>query len=169
MPKQTEIFDELAHLRSLVGFLGEKSQCNWWDTNFLNPTGLQFLEINFPRSAFAAGVSSVTEAAKRLHDEFIGKGNVYHLFRFPSSVEEAIHEQLMANTGQLVPDVLDTKMALEKLKEFTSNVVDAPEGPIQIGTEKKMLSVLAVDELARHYHNAFSNGKMCFPYFTVES
>ena len=76
LEQSTRIVTNMTSLRTLVGFLGEKSQCNWWDTSFLSSTGLQFLEINFPRSAFAAGVSSVTEAAKRLHDEFIGKGNV---------------------------------------------------------------------------------------------
>ena len=61
-------------IRALVGYLGEKSQLNWWDTNFLSETGLQFLSINFPRSSFSAGVNSVSTAARRLHDERIGKG-----------------------------------------------------------------------------------------------
>jgi hypothetical protein len=163
--KYGNLFGTLAHQRALVGFLGEKSQCNWWDTNFLSPTGLQFLEINFPRSALAAGCNAVTEAAKRLHDELIGKGNVYHLFRFPSSVEEEIHRQLMTNSGHFTQDLVDKETALRKLKDLTSDSVDSPEGPKQIGTGKNLLSAFTIDELAKHYYDAFSNNKLCFPYF----
>ena len=87
--------DDLITLRTIVGFLGENPQFCWWDTNFLSQTGLQFLAINFPRSAFSAGCNSVTEAAKRLHDERIGKSGVYHLFRFPTYSEESIHRHLL--------------------------------------------------------------------------
>jgi hypothetical protein len=62
------LIDKLLQLRVLVSYLGEKDQFNWWDTSFLGKTGQKFLEINFPRSAFSAGVHSVTEAAKQLHD-----------------------------------------------------------------------------------------------------
>jgi hypothetical protein len=45
-------------LRTLVGFLGEKPQFGWWDTNFLSKTSLQFLEITFPKSARTLGDGS---------------------------------------------------------------------------------------------------------------
>ena len=162
-----QIIKKLITLRSLVGFLGEKSQFNWWDTNFLSSTGLQFLAINFPRSAFSAGCNSVSEAARRLHDERIGKGGVYHLFRFPTSIEESIHKQLFdIDSNELIPCFKDIETALEKLKELASDSVIAPDGPVQIGTEKNMFSDFAIEELAKHYHNAFSDEKKCFPYFT---
>lgn len=154
-------------LRALVGFLGEKSQFNWWDTNFLSSTGLQFLAINFPLSAFSAGCNSVSEAARRLHDERLGKGGVYHLFRFPTSIEESIHKQLLnIDSNELIPYFKDIKTALDQLKEFVSDSGIAPDGPVQIGTGKNMFSDFAIEELAKHYHNAFSDGKKCFPYFT---
>lgn len=162
-----QIIIKLITLRSLVGFLGEKSQFNWWDTNFLSSTGLQFLAINFPRSAFSAGCNSVSEAARRLHDERIGKGGVYHLFRFPTSIEESIHKQLLdIDSNTLIPYLKDKETALNKLKSFISSSVNAPDGPVQIGTAKNMFSDSAIEELAKHYHNAFSDGKKCFPYFT---
>lgn len=162
-----QIIIKLITLRSLVGFLGEKSQFNWWDMNFLSSTGLQFLAINFPRSAFSAGCNSVSEAARRLHDERIGKGGVYHLFRFPTSIEESIHKQLLnIDSNELIPYLKDKETALNKLKSFISSSVNAPDGPVQIGTGKNMFSDFAIEELAKHYHNAFSDGKKCFPYFT---
>lgn len=154
-------------LRALVGFLGEKPQFGWWDTNFLSSTGLQFLAINFPRSAFSAGCNSVSEAARRSHDERIGKGGVYHLFRFPTSIEESIHKQLLdIDSNELIAWLNNTEIALEKLKGFVSDSGIAPDGPVQIGTGKNMFSDFAIEELAKHYHNAFSDGKKCFPYFT---
>lgn len=89
------MIDKLLHLRILVGYPGEKDQGNWWDTSFLNKTGQKFLEINFPRSAFAAAVHSVTEAAKQLHDRRIARGRVFHLFRLPATAEEKFHLQLL--------------------------------------------------------------------------
>jgi len=89
------LIDKLLHLRILVGYPGEKDQGNWWDTSFLNKTGQKFLEINFPRSAFAAAVHSVTEAAKQLHDRRIARGRVFHLFRLPATAEEKFHLQLL--------------------------------------------------------------------------
>jgi len=156
-----QIIIKLITLRSLVGFLGEKSQFNWWDTNFLSSTGLQFLAINFPRSAFSAGCNSVSEA------ERIGKGGVYHLFRFPTSIEESIHKQLLdIDSNELITWLNNTEIALEKLKGFVSDSVIAPDGPVQIGTGKNMFSDFAIEELTKYYHNAFSDGKKCFPYFT---
>ena len=86
--------EDLIMLRALVGFLGEKPQFNWWDTNFLSETGLKFLGITFPRSSLAAGINSVTAAARRVHDGRIGKKGVYHLFRLPLGIEQIIHESL---------------------------------------------------------------------------
>ena len=109
MTNKNEIMKKLNQIRLLVGFLGEKSQFNWWDTNFLSPTGLQFLSINFPRSYFSAGVNSVTTAAMRLHDERIGKGGVYHLFRLPSAVEETIHGELLQMYSSEMESMISNK------------------------------------------------------------
>ena len=161
------LIDNFITLRAIIGFLGEKPQFGWWDTNFLSETGLQFLTINFPRSAFAAGCNSVSEAAKRLHDERIGKGGVYHLFRLPTFNEESIHKQLIAmDSNTLIPYLRDKETALNKLKSFISNSVNAPDGPVQIGTSKNMFSDFAIKELAMHYLDVFLKEKKCFPYFT---
>jgi hypothetical protein len=36
----------------------------------------------------------VKEAAARVHDEYIGVGKVYHLFRLPEHIEQALHSSL---------------------------------------------------------------------------
>lgn len=48
---KSEALANVLKLRLLVGFLGEKKQCNWWDTTFLEATGQRFLETVFPRTA----------------------------------------------------------------------------------------------------------------------
>lgn len=163
-----ELAEKYIALRSLVGYLGEKSQCNWWDTNFLSPVGLQYLAINFPRSSFVAGVTSVSEAARRLHDGRIGKGGVYHLFRMPLSLEESIHNTMMGvDSAGLISDFKDHETALKKLKSFIDSTVDASEGPVQVGTEKQIQKEFAISELAKHYLDAFSNNKQVLPYFSA--
>lgn len=165
---QPNILEQFIDIRILIGFLGERSQCNWWDTNFLSPTGLQFLAINFPRSTLAAGCNSVSEAARRLHDERIGKGGVYHLFRMPATIEETLHKTLIAmDAGNLKAALKDKAAAMLQLKAYIKNTVDAPEGPVQVGTNRHLDTEFAVSELAMHYLNAFEQGKKCFPYFVA--
>ncbi len=160
---------KLLQLRVLVGYLGEKDQFNWWDTAFLNKTGQKFLEVNFPRSAFAAGVHSVTEAARRLHDARIGRGRVFHLFRLPAVTEEKVHLELMnADSAPLLNAIQSRDEALEALKRIASSTVDAPDGPVQVGTLRRLLSDFAIEEMAKHYYDAFTSEKQTLPYFTVD-
>lgn len=163
------IIESLNRLRALVGYLGEKGQFGWWDTSFLNRTGLQFLEINFPRTAFAAGCKGVMEAAKRLHDERIGKGGVYHLFRLPTGFEEDLHHALLsADSSAYLAQIESSETAMEELRSMVADTVGAPEGPVQIGTMRGALRPGAIQEIAVHYYDAFRNRKMCFPYFVAE-
>ncbi len=162
-----KIIEKITKIRTLVAFLGEKERYNWWDTSFLDEAGLKYLKLNFPRTAFLAGVTSVTEAAKKLHDERIGKGMVYHLFRLPFNIEERIHAILRDMKDEKAKQLIEAKEdSLEILKEFIESTVDAPEGPVQIGTTPKIISEFSVRELASHYLNAFQENKKTFPYFS---
>jgi hypothetical protein len=150
-----------------VGFLGENTRFRWWDTNFLSKTGLQYLAIPFPRTAFAAGCASVAEAAKRLHDERIGKGGVFHLFRLPSAIEEKLHRYLHGMQPiEILSELEGKEKALAKLKEYAEADVQTREGPVQVGKADKIMTEYIVSELATHYFDAFSNGVKTFPYFT---
>jgi len=162
----SERLKDYIELRALIGFLGEKSQTGWWDTGFLSPTGRQFLAVTFPRTALSAAVTSVTEAARRLHDERIGKGGVFHLFRLPLHIEEQLHQALLqGDWSPLQGHLKDRMTALETLRKKAKDGVRAPEGPVQIGTGKNLLSSFAIEELAKHYHDAFTREFQSFPYF----
>ncbi len=161
------VFAHLAQLRLLVGYLGEKDQSAWWDCRFLCTNGLRFLEINFPRTVLAAAITSVTAAARRLHDERIGKANVYHLFRLPAALEEGVHKSLPAGApDDWVAVVADKDIAMQRLAEMAGETVDAPVGPVQVGTTKTLTTKSAVGELARHYLDAFTHDKVVLPYFS---
>lgn len=162
-----EILEKFIKLRALAGFLGEKAQFNWWDTNFLSPAGLQFLAVNFPRSAVAAGCNSVCEAARRLHDDRIGKGGVYHLFRLPAAIEESLHKTLIAMNPETIRAVLkDRETALAELEFMAGRTAKTSGGPVQAGKMEDLDSGSAVANLAGYYAGAFTSGAQCFPYLT---
>lgn len=155
-------------LRALVGFLGEKTQLGWWETTFLSPTGRQFLAVTFPRTSLAAAITSTAEAARRLHDDRIGKGGVFHLFRLPLTIEEQLHQSMLSEAlDPILPNLTSRELALDRLRKLCNGGLRAPEGPVQVGTQRNLMSSFAIEELAKHYHDAFNRGAQTFPYFTA--
>lgn len=55
---------------------------------------------------------------------------------------------------------------MKELAMMAGHMIDAPEGPVQVGVEKKILTETSLKELAAHYHSAFSKEVRCYPYFT---
>ena len=90
---------EITRLRMIVGYLGEKGQHNWWSSEFFSPTAPAFLNPVFGKTATLAQYHGVKEAARRVHDTHIGVGRVFHLFRLPESMEQAIFEVLTGRLG----------------------------------------------------------------------
>lgn len=164
--KREKLIEQFISLRTIVGFLGEKQQFGWWDTNFLSGTGLKYLEITFPRSVFSAAVTSVTGAAKRVHDSRIGKGHVYHLFRLPLPLEQQIHAHLQSyKPDKILSDIADRDSALNILKSMVNGDSKQAEGPTQAGTENDLYKPLSIKQMAKHYINAFEDSKEVYPYF----
>lgn len=163
------LVEQFILLRALIGFLGEKNQYNWWDTSFLNKTGQRFLEVNFPRSYISSGINSVTEAARILHDNHIGKGRVSHLFRLPTDIEEKIFHSLQENEPSIIVPLIENKdVALSNLQGFGNGNEMLYEGPFQIGKKKKLYNQAVIHEVASIYLEAFNSGKKVFPYFTAD-
>ena len=50
------------------------------------------MQINYPRTARNAALEAVGLAATKEHDEKIGLGRVYHLFRLPHELQESLHQ-----------------------------------------------------------------------------
>jgi hypothetical protein len=129
----------------------------------MDETGIRFLANPFPRSAATAAFRSTAEAAQRIHDAALGKIGCYHLFRLPLTIEDRLVD--VVESGDL-PSQAD---ALKELAGLADAAINAPEGPVQIGVQKRILTETSVHELAAHYHSAFSKGIRCFPYFSAET
>ena len=97
--KSGQIIDQLALLRLVVGYLGQHKQSGWWDCDFLDGTGLRFLETVFPRTFRAAALRSTTEAACFVHDKALGRVGNYHLFRLPPALEDRLEHCIERSIG----------------------------------------------------------------------
>jgi hypothetical protein len=91
-------------VRMAVGFLGQARLSAWWTSSFLSSNGFAIAEYNFPRSAVYAAMNATSAAAKRLHDERIGKRRCVHLadagVEFIWRFDGTIHDrELRTDTG----------------------------------------------------------------------
>ena len=129
----------------------------------MDVTGIKFLANSFPRSARAAAFNSTTEAAQRVHDGALGRIGCYHLFRLPLSLENQLLEVTRFDGEWVSKDA-----ALAELACVADAAINAPDGPVQVGVEKKILTETSLRELAAHYHSAFFKGIRCYPYFSAE-
>lgn len=158
--------DALLHLRILVSALGESHHSGWWKSQFLSPTGLSFLDRVTPRSRFAAAVRSASRSALIIHDESIGKGHVFHLFRLPGEQEFELEEQLASRAAEfeyIYSPLLSSRdgllQALSTLAAGKS--AEEAQGPVLIHIDDKEF----IPTLASIYLHAFRTSGQVFPYF----
>ena len=159
--KTNQVLGHLGRLRWLVGFLGSKKNAGWWDCSFMDSTGIQFLTNAFPRSAASAALQATAEAAQRDHDDALGRIGSYHLFRLPIQIEDRLQDIEIQDEATATKEA-----AMEELAAMADASIEAPEGPVQVGIEKKILTDTSLKELAAHYHSAISKGIRCYPYFS---
>jgi hypothetical protein len=159
------ILASYARLRLSVGCLGEKALESWWPTAFFETTSQCFLEPIFPRSYRLSQYHGIRASACRLHDEFIGIGNAFHLFRLPEEVEQDLQTTILKAPEEWFAEVNHPEQALSVLKSLTTDTVDVSEGPKAIGNLKALYQPSAPQMLAQYYLGAFSQGVRCFPYF----
>ncbi len=162
---------EVARLRVIVGYLGEKGQHNWWSSEFFSATAPAFLNPVFGKTAALAQYHGVKEAARRVHDEHIGVGRVFHLFRLPESIEQAVFEVLQdaAITDVLRRDVESQDAAAAALQALANSSDPVQEGPVQIGTLSDIEGTRWLADAARYYQSAFSAGLRSYPYFVGQA
>lgn len=160
--KKRSCLERIQRLRCLVGHLGSRKNAGWWDCSFMDETGIKFLSNAFPRSAANAAIQATSEAAQRAHDAALGRIGCFHLFRLPIQLEDQLSEIEPA-----WPTAPAFDQALAEIASLADALIDAPEGPVQLGVESRILTETSVRELAAHYHSAFSKQVRCFPYFSA--
>lgn len=153
-------------IRMAVAFLGQAGSSNWWSSSFLTPNGLAFAEYNFPRAPGYAALNATAAAAKRLHDERIGKRRCVHLFRLPLA-DEVLIQRALQNSGRALLDSMPRcrEDALKVLEAECREVISVDAGPVQIGTSADAFTEVGLVETAKHYLAAFRQDIQCLPYF----
>ena len=156
----------IVELRMLVGFLGEKSQNNWWGSNFVGSTSEAFLVPVFSRTAMLARFHGVCEAALIAHDDHIGVGANYHLYRLPDSIERAAAKAVSdeETKHQLTAVLENSESALIRLSELSSLEAGKSEGPVLVGSYSNTNLQNLLSESASYYLRAYREGYKCFPY-----
>jgi len=163
--KKTKL-KSIAKLRLLIGYLGEKDKYNWWQSSFFAPTSTSFLNPIFGKTSFIAQYQGVKEAATKIHDEYIGVGEVYHLFRLPENIEislfQLIHdESFVLEIQEILTDKEMTQKALSKMILSSSKL---KEGPVLIGDIDEFLMEASLSDIANLYNSAFINNTRVAPY-----
>jgi len=159
-------FNTICETRILVGFLGEKGQSAWWDSSFLSPASKTFLAPIFPNTIPVAQYTGVCQAASIVHDEHIGIGRHYHLYRLPDSIErqllKCIQDQEFAEN--LAQHLSSQDAAINRLKELGEKTVKKTEGPIVAGdySDTKLNDLVGIARA--HYITAMQKGYKAFPY-----
>jgi hypothetical protein len=154
----------VAKMRVAVSYLGEKEQQAWWGSSFYSRGSSAFLSPLFPRSELLAQCRGASSAALRVHDERIGVGKVFHLFRLPEEMERGIHENLcqaslVAEARQMIED---EKTAFAYLSSF--GVTKTMPGPVREGTLAELGKPSLWSSMASHYAFAIRNQMQVFPY-----
>lgn len=156
----------IVELRLLVGFLGEKFQYSWWGSNFMGATSEAFLAPVFSRTTMLARYHGVCEAAMLVHDERIGVGANFHLYRLPDSVERAAAKEVASiDSKALMNSILaSSEAALTRLSELSKTKAEKAEGPIVVGNYSDTALKDILLQSAHYYLLAFTDGYQCFPY-----
>jgi len=125
-----------------------------------------YRELQFPRAPGYASLNATTAAAKRLHDERIGKRRCAHLFRLALADEVSIQRAIQLNGRVfLEPAFQRREDALGALEAESREVISVDAGPVQIGSLDDAFTELGLSELAKHYFAAFRQEIQSLPYF----
>ena len=164
----TTLPQRFATVRLAVAFLGQPESSGCWTSSFLSPNGLAVAQYNFPRGPGYAAANATIAAAKRLHDERIGKRRCVHLFRLSLVDEVLIQHALQASGGALLDEVARRREdAIKALEAEAREVISVEPGPVQIGTNADAFTESGLIELAKHYLAAFRQDVQCLPYFAT--
>lgn len=115
-----------------------------------------------------ARYAGVKEAARRAHDERIGIGRAFHLFRLPETIERRLFDAMgdRSISDAVFACTASRPSAATTLSGFVDVSPNALEGPLKIGKAEDLTSNHWVSAVAGAYRSAFDAGFKCFPYLT---
>jgi hypothetical protein len=161
-----DLWIKIYETRIVVGYLGEKNQNAWWDCNFLSRSSKSFLFPVFPKTMALAQYNGVCKAASIIHDEHIGIGKHFHLFRLTDSIERKISQVSLddENVSKTNTYIASNESALRYL-EIHSTPIHSYEGPVSIGDYSDSDLAKLLNLTISHYYSAFAKGLKVFPYY----
>jgi hypothetical protein len=165
---EIDLIKQLALLRMTIGYLGEREQFGWWQSSFFTQGSNAFLSPVFIRTQTLAQCNGVTRAATLVHDERIGVGNVYHLFRLPEKLEQDLH-QAMHDTQleEQIQKIIATKdSALGYLRNNSIIPTQPSAGPVRAGDTNALRDIQVWSVVAGFYLVSFETGIEILPYFS---
>ena len=157
----SDLILQLTRLRTCVAFLGEKDQENWWPSSFLSQSGAAFLTPVFPKTTQLARVNGASAAAQAIHDEHIGVGDVFHLFRLPENIEHDIAQSLTKESS-ITDSFKSDEAAYACIEELSTGDVTEGIGPLLINQCEVNHDALA--QMASAYLAGFRNNQAVYPY-----
>jgi len=166
--EQSDITQQIVLLRYLVGFLGEKSQFNWWPTSFYDTASIRFLEPVFSRTAPLAQYHGMMEAARMFHDENLSVDS-FHLFRLPEEIEQDLHELVQTRLAELFdPNLISNQeTALNTLSTVSNGTALEPVGPVLVGKIDELRSSALLNKIGAIYQGALSSNTHALPYLVA--
>ena len=133
---------------------------------FTVETSRRSLELVFPRTAVRAALESVTEAARRVHDEPHLGPRPFHLFRLPVHLEDRLAGWLAASDTTLSwPPAEREDLCVELERIARQSPAVAERGPLRLGEPDRLNQERAFRELAAVYLRAAGQGLRTIPYF----
>jgi hypothetical protein len=161
------IIKHIVELRVAVGLLGERSTPKWWNSTFFDASGKTFLAPVFPKTYVHAQYQGVVSAAAQVHDEHIGVGNVFHLFRLPEIVEQDIHAGFDAEIIETINDLSkDSDISVQFLRKNSDKSHRLSPGPVNIGKTSLLRDTAIWKQISAIYINAWNQNQLTFPFFT---
>ena len=135
---------------------------------FLGRHAHAFLSPIFGGKTRLAQSHGVTEAACRVHDESIGVGRVFHLFRLPESIEQLMSSAFQeGNVPEEVTRCFDSREAAEEMLASLANGPTAvTPGPARLGDTGIINTPGGMRLVAATYRAAFDADIKCYPYFS---
>jgi hypothetical protein len=151
----------------VTGYLGEREQFGWWQSAFFGLGSQAFLTPVFGRTLLLAQASGVTRSAAAIHDERIGVGSVYHLFRLPEDLEQGIHRALHDPhlKARLSSLLRSREEAMAFLHGEAGEAASAEEGPVWVSAARDLAQPSHWRTVAAFYLRAFERGGEVYPYF----
>jgi len=163
-----ELVERLAKLRLIIEYLGEREQFGWWQSSFFTQGSNAFLSPLFSRTQILAQCNGVTHAAALVHDERIGIGHVYHLFRLPEEIEQGIHRSLHepALFQSVQKNITKPEIALDSLRKLTGPQLPTEAGPIRVGNIVALRDLNSWQKVASAYLYGFEQETIVCPFFS---